>query len=101
LSDDIRRDREIIESLEGAELWKGKGCPECNYTGYRGRVGLYELMPVTAPIRSLIISRASSDEIKQKALEDGYRPMRSSGLQLVRQGVTSLEEVLRMSMRTD
>ena len=75
--------------------FKGKGCSTCNNTGYKGRVGLYEVMEVNDEIRELILIGASSLELRKKAIEDGMITLRESGLQKVRAGVTTLEEVVR------
>jgi type IV pilus assembly protein PilB len=86
---------------EVAELrvHRGRGCPACNGTGYKGRVGLYEVMEVTEAIRDLVMTGATGVDIKKRALEEGMLTLRMSGLEKVRQGVTSLEEVLRETVR--
>src|SRR5439155_1367502 len=82
---------------EGRKLktYKGKGCPSCNDTGYKGRIGLYEVMEITDEIRELILIGASSLELRKKSVEDGMITLRDSGLQKIRNGVTTIEEVLR------
>src|SRR5712672_962406 len=77
------------------KTYKGKGCPSCNDTGYKGRIGLYEVMEVTDEIRELILIGASSLELRKKSIEDGMITLRGSGLQKIRNGVTTIEEVLR------
>jgi type IV pilus assembly protein PilB len=77
------------------KLYKGRGCPSCNNTGYRGRVGLYEVMEISDDIRELILAGASSLELKKKAMEEGMISLRKSGLAKVREGVTTIEEVVR------
>ncbi len=72
---------------------KGKGCPACNQTGYKGRVALYEVMPVKEEIRELILQGASADEIKKCAIRSGFKTLRISGLTKVAEGVTTVEEV--------
>jgi type IV pilus assembly protein PilB len=74
---------------------KGTGCDKCNRTGYRGRVGLYEVMEITDDLRELILVGASSLELRRKAIDGGMTTLRGSGLQKIKDGVTSLEEVLR------
>jgi type IV pilus assembly protein PilB len=74
--------------------YHGKGCATCGSTGYKGRVALYEVMPVGEEIRELILQGASADEIKRKAIELGMKTLRMSGLQKVRDGMTTLEEVV-------
>src|SRR5262249_36854245 len=80
-------------------VYKGAGCERCNRTGYRGRVGLYEVMEVTDGLRELILWAAWARELRRKAVDDGMLTLRMRGLQKVRDGVTSLEEVLRETVR--
>ena len=77
------------------KTYKGKGCPSCNDTGYKGRIGLYEVMEITDEIRELILIGASSLELRKKSIDDGMISLRGSGLQKIRNGVTTIEEVLR------
>jgi len=77
------------------QVTKGKGCQTCNGTGYKGRVGLYEVMEITEGIRDLIMVGATAVEIKRKALEEGMLTLRMSGLEKIKTGVTSVEEVMR------
>jgi type IV pilus assembly protein PilB len=78
---------------------KGSGCEKCNKTGYKGRVGLYEVMEITDELRELILVGASSLELRRKAVEEGMITLRGSGLRKVKLGVTTLEEVLRETVR--
>jgi type IV pilus assembly protein PilB len=84
-----------IEEAGKVRLFKGKGCPNCNNTGYRGRVGLFEVMEITDELRELILSGASALELRRKAMEEGMITLRLSGLQKLRDGQTSVEEVVR------
>jgi len=77
------------------KLFKGRGCDRCSNTGYKGRVGLYEVMEVNDEIRELILSGASAVELRVKAVETGMITLRGSGLQKLREGVTTIEEVVR------
>jgi type IV pilus assembly protein PilB len=79
--------------------YRGKGCPTCNATGYKGRVGLYEVMEINDDLRELILIGASSLELKKKAIENGMITLRASGLQKLRDGVTTMEEVLRETVK--
>jgi type IV pilus assembly protein PilB len=72
------------------------GCVSCLGTGYRGRIGLYEVLILNEEIRSLIITKASSDDIKAAAVAAGMHSMRDDGLEKARQGITSVAEVLRV-----
>jgi type IV pilus assembly protein PilB len=78
---------------------KGSGCEKCNNTGYKGRVGLYEVMEVTDELRELILVGASSLELRRKAVDDGMITLRRSGLQKVIDGVTTIEEVARETVK--
>jgi type IV pilus assembly protein PilB len=77
------------------QVQHGKGCATCNNTGYKGRLGLYEVMEITDDLRELILVGASALELKKKAMEAGMITLRRSGLQKVAAGLTTMEEVLR------
>jgi type IV pilus assembly protein PilB len=83
------------EAVGAFKLFKGRGCGICNGTGYKGRVGLYEVMEITEGIRDLVMVGATAVEIKRKALEEGMLTLRMSGLEKIKNGVTTIEEVLR------
>ncbi len=78
---------------------KGKGCERCNNTGYKGRVGLYEVMEITEELRELILVGASGLELRRKAIDEGMITLRRSGLQKVMDGVTTIEEVVRETVK--
>jgi type IV pilus assembly protein PilB len=78
---------------------KGRGCDKCNNTGYKGRVGLYEVMEVTEEVRELILVGASSLELRRKAIDEGMITLRHSGLRKVKDGVTTMEEVVRETVK--
>ncbi len=77
------------------KVFKGKGCDRCNGTGYKGRVGLYEVMEITDDLRELILVGASALELKKKAIEQGMITLRRSGLVKIASGQTTIEEVIR------
>jgi type IV pilus assembly protein PilB len=77
---------------------RGTGCPHCGLTGYRGRVALYEVMPITEEVRDLILAGATTVDIKRAARQQGVKTLRQSGLTKVAEGITTLEEVLRVTM---
>jgi type IV pilus assembly protein PilB len=83
------------EESKSIKVFKGRGCGNCNNTGYKGRAGLYEVMEVEEEIRELILVGASALELKKKAIERGMITLRRSGLAKVAQGMTTLEEVAR------
>lgn len=85
------------EEAEKVTCYKGKGCPACNNTGYKGRVALYEVMPVKDELKELILEGASSAELKKSAIRLGMKSLRMSGLTKVAEGVTTIDEVLRVS----
>jgi len=76
-------------------LFKGKGCERCTGTGYRGRLGLFEVMPIDEELRELVLSGASAAELRTKAEDNGMISLRLSGLQKIRDGATTIEEVMR------
>jgi len=83
------------DEAKSLRIKRGRGCERCNNTGYKGRVGLFEVLAFTDEIRDMILSGASSIELKRKAIEEGMVSLRMSGLQKIKEGATSLEEVLR------
>jgi type IV pilus assembly protein PilB len=87
------------EEAASVTILKPKGCSVCNDAGYKGRVGLYEVMEVSDEIRRLILNREQPREIKKKAIEQGMITLRQSGLIKIKEGVTSVEEVLRETIR--
>jgi type IV pilus assembly protein PilB len=83
------------EEVESLRIHAGRGCDACRGTGFKGRVGLYEVMEVTDGIRDLVMVGATAVEIQKKALEEGMLTLRMSGLQKIRDGVTTIDEVLK------
>jgi type IV pilus assembly protein PilB len=76
----------------------GAGCPQCNGTGYRGRIALYEVMPMSEEMRSLVLNGASASEIKRTSVNLGMRTLRMSGVTKLKEGATTIEEVVRVTM---
>ncbi len=87
------------EESETLKVFKGKGCEKCNGTGYKGRVGLYEVMEMTDALRELILVGASNLELRRQAIDEGMITLRGSGLEKVRQGITTVEEVIRETVK--
>ncbi len=87
------------EESTKVKVYKPVGCNKCHSTGYKGRTGLFEVMEVTDDIRDMILSRAQSKEIKKKAQENGMLTLRRSGLTKIMNGITSVEEVLRETIK--
>ncbi len=86
-----------IRSQFDMEAYAAKGCPRCNHSGYKGRVGLYEVMTVSEEIRKLALARAPANEIADLAVRQGMRLLRDDGLEKVRLGMTSIAEVTRVT----
>jgi type IV pilus assembly protein PilB len=85
------------EEAETAKCFKGKGCPMCNGTGYKGRIALYEVMPIRDELKELILEGASTADIKKTAIRLGMKTLRMSGLTKVAEGVTTIDEVMRVT----
>jgi type IV pilus assembly protein PilB len=79
------------------KFYYGKGCDACNQTGYKGRIGIYELMKITDPLREIINERAPTVTLKQKAIELGMVTLRQDGLRSIFAGDTTIEEVLKFT----
>ena len=85
------------EEAEKVVCYRGKGCTNCNDTGYKGRIAIYEVMPIGDEIKELILEGASASEIKKTAAKMGMKTLRMSGLQKIKDGMTSVEEVVRVT----
>ena len=85
------------DEIETAKFYKGAGCEECRQLGYQGRMGIYELLFLNEAIRPLILNRAPASTIAQKAMEQGMRTLRNDGWVKVKAGLTTIEEVLRVT----
>jgi general secretion pathway protein E len=86
-----------VDGTPWTQLFRGKGCEGCRGTGYRGRTGIYELFPITEAVRSLILRRAPTSEIRRHAVEQGMVTLRMDGWARAREGMTTVEEVLRVT----
>ncbi len=89
----------VASEVKEIKTFKGAGCSTCNGTGYKGRVGLYEVMEITEELRELILVGASGLELRRKAIEEGMLTLRHSGLEKIRQGMTTVEEVVRETVK--
>ncbi len=83
------------EEAETVRIYKGRGCPTCNNSGYKGRVGLFEVLEITEEIREMILTGCSALELKRRAVEEGMLTLRMSGLEKIKQGITTIDEVVR------
>jgi type IV pilus assembly protein PilB len=88
----------VPEGLGRVPFYRGKGCQTCNFTGMKGRVAIYEVMPITPEVRDLILRNAPTAEIREVARTQGMRSLRQNGLQKVLDGITTVEEVLRVTL---
>ena len=77
------------------QFYRGEGCDACNGSGYSGRQGLYEVMPMTSELRRMVLAGSSSDDLKAQAVSEGMITLRKDGMIKVRRGVTTLEEVIK------
>ncbi len=99
-ADDMKLMREVkltMADLQSGHLFKGRGCDNCFNTGYTGRTAIYEVLPIGEDIRSMIVDRASSTVIKRTAMEHGLITLRGDGLRKVKNGMTTIQEVLRVT----
>jgi type IV pilus assembly protein PilB len=86
------------DEISAFVCYKGTGCPRCSNTGYKGRVALYEVMPIREEIRELILQGASAMEIKREAMRLGMKSLRQTALTKLKEGTTTVEEVLRSTV---
>jgi type II secretory ATPase GspE/PulE/Tfp pilus assembly ATPase PilB-like protein len=91
------RDIGLLKDRTGIKFCRGKGCSNCMNTGYKGRIGIFELMIPNESICNLIISKAPTEEIRKKAIASGMVSLKEDGIQKIKKGLTSVEEVLRMT----
>lgn len=95
--------KKLLDELEindkHAKFYRGKGCKECGDTGYAGRTAIHELLVLSDKIKEMIVSRESEEDIKQEALKNGMQTLRMSGVEKAKQGITTLEEVLKVTQR--
>jgi len=96
-TEEALRDVGLSEGKEKIEFWTGKGCPKCSNTGYKGRIGIYELMIPDEKIKNAIISKAPSNEIRKLAESSGMVSLMEDGIEKAKSGITTIEEVLRVT----
>jgi type IV pilus assembly protein PilB len=83
------------DTFPDGKVYKGKGCSHCNQSGYKGRIGLYEIMPISPEIRKLILKNTSADVICKQAIKEGMETLRDDGIEKIKKGVTTIEELMR------
>jgi len=89
------------EEASGATIYRAEGCKECSFSGYRGRKGLFELMQITSSIREMTFNKASANEIRETARREGMVTLQEDGARKILAGITSIEEVLRVTHREE
>jgi type IV pilus assembly protein PilB len=95
-SNDLLIDLQLTpKDIAGKKFYRGRGCDVCNNTGYKGRVGLFELMVMNNELRDMIIRNAATDELREAARRNGMVSLRDAGMDLAYEGGTTLEEVVR------
>lgn len=87
--------------IKNAKFYKGRGCPDCNFTGYKGRIAVFEIMILNEILRAMIVRQRPSNEIKQKAIENGLITLRRDGWSRVLDGMTTVEEVMRVARKEE
>ncbi len=100
VADDIKKvlgKMYIGDPLQPTKLFRGRGCAECNSTGYQGRVGIFEVLPVTEKIGKMVLERASTSDVEKEGIVEGMVTMKQDGYLKVLEGVTAIEEVLRVA----
>ena len=95
--DEEERELRLIDSKEPVKIFKPRGCPQCDNTGYKGRIGVYEIMEVTHDLKKIIAAKGDADEIKECALKEGMHTLRMSATRCVLDGITSVTEMKKVS----
>ena len=88
----------VLTGVGRTQFYKGRGCPACNFTGMKGRIAIYEVMPINQELRDLVLRSASTSEPRQVAQAQGMKTLRQAGLLKVIEGVTTVEEILRVTV---
>jgi type II secretory ATPase GspE/PulE/Tfp pilus assembly ATPase PilB-like protein len=89
---------DVAAAADGVIFYRKKGCPRCGQTGYKGRIGIYQLLVMSENLESLAASKASREELERAAIEEGMRTLWDDGLAKVASGLTSLEELARVTV---
>jgi type IV pilus assembly protein PilB len=89
------------DDLQGRVIYRGRGCDYCNHSGYKGRMGIYEIMVLDDDLRELIMHNASTQVLRMEALKRGMRTLRHSGLMAIFDGITTIDEVVRETIVED
>ena len=86
------------EEMNGVTFYKGTGCHTCSNTGFKGRIAIYEVMPISESLKELVLNGASTAEVKQQAVKEGMKTLRRSAIEKLLAGITTPDEVLRVSV---
>ena len=97
----ILKELGITDAPEGAELYEGKGCESCKFTGYRGRTAIYEFLVLDEEIREMVLNHSSADQIRKKAVSLGMRALRGDGIEKVFRGLTTVSEIISVTPKED
>jgi type IV pilus assembly protein PilB len=89
---------EIAARTDGMAFYRKRGCPRCNQTGYKGRIGIFQLLTMSEQLESLAVQKASREELERAALGEGMRTLWDDGLAKIAAGLTSVEELARVSV---
>jgi type II secretory ATPase GspE/PulE/Tfp pilus assembly ATPase PilB-like protein len=95
--EEVRDKSKVPESFKNMRIYRGRGCQECNSIGYRGSTAIYEILVIEPKIQELILSKASASQIKEKAKDLGFKTLKDIGIEKVKLGITTPEEVLRVT----
>ncbi len=96
--EDLVRYGHVPQGRGPVEFYRGAGCPTCNFTGMKGRVAIYEVMPISETLRDMILEDASTAELREQAQKEGMKTLRQAGLGKVLEGVTTIDEVVRVTL---
>jgi len=96
--EDLVRYGHVPHGRGPATFYRGAGCAACSFTGMKGRVAIYEVMPISEALRDMILDEASTADLREQAQKEGMKTLRQAGLAKVAEGVTTLEEILRVTL---
>lgn len=99
MTEAVRAEFQLRREEESGDIFKSRGCPACLHSGFRGRTVIYEVLSLTPAVRDLVMARAPANLIRDKAIQEGMRPLRRCGWEKIRRGLTTPEEVLRVTLR--
>jgi len=97
----ILKELAVNDAPEGVEIYEGKGCESCKFTGYRGRTAIYEFLVISEEIREMILNHSSADQIRKKAISLGMRTLRGDGIEKAFKGLTTVSEIIRVTPKED